>query len=46
MKTLDEMKEEFLQSKQVKVIGRKKKPKYKTEDLITYYSIHETEKVL
>lgn len=46
MKTLDEMKEEFLQSNTVKVIGRKKKPKFETKDLITYYSIHETEKVL
>lgn len=46
MKTLDEMKEEYLKSNVVKVIGRKKKPKYQTEDIITYYLKHEIERVL
>lgn len=46
MKTLEEMKEDYLKEHEIKYIGRRKKKKFKTNDLITYYSIHETQKVL
>jgi len=46
MKTLDEMKEDFLKENEIKYIGRRKKKKFETNDLITYHSIHETQKVL
>jgi len=44
--TLDEMKTEFLKTKSIKVYGKKKKPKFETNDLITYYLGHTIEKVL
>jgi hypothetical protein len=46
MKTLDEMKEDYLKTNQIKYIGRKKKPKFETSDILTVYSGHTIEKVL